>query len=487
MRALLGLLLVLGLARATLLDRGAASLPDESRHYNSCLAAELFLQGEGRAAVRLLFDTEGRPGDAIVRLLPAAGQLGWRRVSGQAYANPVSLRIATAWNLLVSLALTAVVWRLARRLLTGERAALLATAVHALLANTNLYLRHLLPYDAALLLHLLALERALAPGARPRRWLFIGLLLGLGQATYPGHFALPPLVLLLALRRGGVRAGTSAGGAALATLVLFELLARGAGMTFLGSSAELAGTITHGDPAESLGFLPRYLLLVEGPVGLVLLGLAVLWAIRRARALARGEPGPGAPELGLLLAGLAALYLLHGVVALASGKLVFYGRIVHLHIPFVVLAAVAALEHLPRRRVLEGLLLIALALSLAGFARSYLGLGYPRDVLLEEGIESPALDPRRVWELPPLLAIASPPGTRAARPAARLVLVNFGLFWPTPGTRVQPHAVPPGSVVRCDLPHFQSFPAYQLEGSSPEQRRVMASWGPRLLVYEPIE
>lgn len=190
----LALLLVLAVYHVSLQDRGAFSWPDEHLYGDALRAAQALGRLDVAGFGRELTGFGARPAEATVRLIPATLQLLLERVTGVAPVNPESLRIGTAWNVLVVFALGICVYRLSLIFFDGHRAfATLAAGIYALLPSSSVYVRHLMPYDGALLLGLLALWRALTIGGHagalaPRRAILALLSAGGAVVVYPATF-----------------------------------------------------------------------------------------------------------------------------------------------------------------------------------------------------------------------------------------------------------------------------------------------------------
>ena len=489
---LLALLLLFGLYRVGLLGRGTQSIGDELLYYHAPVALELLLRGEGGAALAQLDHSLGRPGQMLLALPPAAVQLLLHGALGLPVACPDSLLVPALQNVLLSLLGAWALHCVARRLLLAEGPALCVTAIYGLLASANMYVRHILPYDAALSLGLCALALALREARGPRPDLTTGLVLGSAYACYPGYWALPPVVLAAVAARpasgvaGRARALVWVGLGGLLVALACELAAAAAGRSYLGSLRALSGTIRLGSFEEAWRFLPRHLLATQGPWGaaLLLLGLACPLGL----ALRRGRRAP--VTLLALLAAAGLCYLLHGALS-AWEKMVFYGRVVRLYHPFLVLAAVGTACVLPRplRRAAQVVLLLCALAGFLRFALPYQRLAYPRDVLYREGVWTLRQPPERMlYEFPPFRPIQSPPGWSRGgqryREEPRLVLVNFAYFAPVLAAEHQAFHPPPGARLRFDGPHFLAFPAYGFEGHAPAERQALWSFAPRIQIWE---
>jgi hypothetical protein len=488
---LLGLLALVLLARLTLLANGGAlAFPDEDRYLQSRKVVQQLAAGNPEQACLHLANTQGRPVDALLRLPVAALQVAWEQLGGPPTVSPVSLRLPQAMNYLLLLGNTLLLYRLARRWLATP-AALLAVQVYAALVSSSLYVRHLLPYDMALGGLLLALGHLTHPqlALRPFRLGFVtGLLSLLVLGIYPGYYFAPMLlggVLLERLPRQSWRQAILAGALGAAVVVVpLELLTRYGHISYLRTLQSVSGTITQGDFNEGFTFLGQYLWQVEGltGLGLLLLALPGAWLVARSR----NQP----KTLGLCTLGLfpVALWLLHAVLVYFAHSFVFYGRIIHFFVPFLVLYAVTALMALPataRRIGLTTLALITLV-QFGHFLQQYQPLTYPRDILAAYSMQpTDSLQYLNESAVPHGWDFAPPPlgpaGT--ARAPRAFTLVNFTYpFWLS--TDSCGFVAPPAKDgLLFDKPHFFSFPAYGFEGFNPAERAHLLTCGFRFRLY----
>jgi hypothetical protein len=489
---LLGLLVLVLLTRLTLMPAGGAlSFPDEDRYLESIKAVQLLLRGNLEQTALHLANTQGRPADAVLRLPVAFLQVLWQNVGGPPPEAPASLRLPQLINYLVLLGNVGLLYQLGRRWLTKE-SAVVSCLLYSALVSTNLYLRHLLPYDMALLVALGALvflTRLGKPASVRRLGFLTGLLGWLAVAVYPGYyFALPlvGVVLLARLPRQSWPRGLAWAtvGAALVLLPL-ELVTRYGHISYLRTLQTLAPTITQGDFSEGFTFTGTYLWQVEGPLGiaLILLALPGMWLLVRPRTT------KDAPLLPVVALAPLGLWLLHAALVYFAHKFVFYGRILHFFIPFLVLYAVTALAALPHtaRRVAQTAVLCTALFGFGRFLPVYWPLAYPRDVLAKLAVQpTNHLSYQNENGLGHSWDVGLPPGQgRPVAPAsASLLLVNFTYPYPMSISGCNTIRASLGARVLFEGPHFLTFPAYTFEGFTPAERQQLRSCNLQCRVYQ---
>lgn len=487
-KVLLGLLLILlGAYRFCLSWSGQLYWPDEYRYLHALHVLDELRKGDVSRAVYWVFGSESgvasRPSYILVSLAPALVQGLANMVLGVQPTDPSFYRIPAAGNVLVSLGLTLVLYRIAF-LLTGDRLlALLGAAVHGLLANTNMYVRHLLPYDASLLLFLASVMALLEQADSPSRtWLqagLAGLLSGTAATTYPGYylFLIIPLALLLAKRPLAWRPLALFIAAALAVAVLWEATARFAGFSFVEASQRFSTTLTpeslagvQGAHEEGFFFLALYLVEVEGLAGLV---LGALFLVFGALAI---QGRFSRTQTAMILAAVVA-YLVYAVAVQALHRAVFYGRLVHMYLPFVVLAAVLVIRELKAPSFRYGAAMVMLVvsfLSLVPAAVSALTLRFPKDLERELKVVQAGA---RICSV----------GQGRDQPAdgsvadCDVVIENGRHLYPLPE---QWRSVPPaGFVLVAEYRHPMQFRPYWFEGYKPQERERLRADPPNISVF----
>lgn len=472
--------------RLSLLGRGAMAFLDETMYYKAALALDELRAGHVAAAMTHIASNNGRPGNAILQLVPAALQ-AIPFAFGVPPSNPRSLMIPVAWNALLTLVALYFFWRITVLLLDGDRiASTLAVVVYGVLANSNLYVRHLLANEPALCIGMAALWLALS---RPPEWraaVGVGLLSGFAVTVYPGYavFALVPgfvLVVVPSAIRSSARtvlaAGFAAGGAA--SVIAMELFCRIGGISYIASAWTLSRTITQGSFDEGWIFFPRYLIRVERYAGVVLLCGAAAFAYRVLRLVAQRRVLR--PIDWVVIAAMAGWFW-QAFASSAAHSMVLYGRLIHPWMAFLVWATIDGICSTRRaaaRNALYAVVVTASVVSWISFARAYLPLAYPTDVLYALRINTAIVAAQqRRCAMPPLQAYDSPAPidrrTGAPYSARRdYVLINFCQGAPSADHR------PSAAAVSCAqevfrAPHFMAFPAYAFEGLTPEQRDEIA-------------
>lgn len=530
-------LVVLAVYRLLLSGSGQRYWPDEARYLHAMHFVDELSKGDVRAGLKWVFGSTSsvaaRPGFMSLATIPVLLQGLAHLLLGVQPSDTWFYRIPAVFNVIVSLGAAILFYRIVL-LLSGVRTlALLAVVVHGLLVNTNLYLRHLFPYDWALFILLGALNVILSPEmarVRPRYQAIVaGLLTGIGATTYTPYWTIIIIfvVTLIVVQDGCWRYVSSFVVAILSVIAMWEMVSWLGGFSFIGRFREamvLAFVVEVVDVQGSLGgpiFLPFYSLKVEGIAGAVLLVFfACFWV-----GAVKGSYG----RVEVALIGTAtAVYLVYGMIGTYTHNYIFFfGRILHMYFPFVVLGAILALKIIPQYKLRTSVAVAMVLASVVSFvptASKALMIRYPRDVERDlvaslapgsrmcnrvgdevENSEKPALDcdirdakalvihhsrdaggaSRALMTIETKICNRVRTNTgRIEEPASDcdLVLDNFRHLYP-PSLEIIDAAPPPGFVQRAVYDHPLQFAPYWLEDLSPYARAYFATHRSQMRVY----
>lgn len=522
--------------RLLLSRSGQLYWPDEYRYLHAMHFMDELYKGSLSAGLKWIFgstfDVAARPGFMFLAMIPVFFQGLAHLLFDIQPSDQAFFRIPAIFNVAVSLGVAVLIYRILF-VLSGDRAlALVGVVVHGLLVNTNLYVRHLFPYDWALLILLAALNVILSPGMardRPRYQAVVaGLLAGIGATTYTPY---SPLVVILVAALIVVQAGhwryvPTFVTAILSVIVMWELVARMGGFSYVGRLTEFTAVVvgTSVDVQGSFGgpiFLPFYLLRVEGVAGVVLLGLFVWFWI----GAAKGKHG----QVEVAIIGTAtAVYLFYGTMALYSHNYIFFfGRLLHMYFPFVVVGAILAVKVIPGFKLRTSVMVAMVLASIVSFvptAAKALAINYPRDVareliaslapgaktcywvrddagrIEESAVQCTIADakalvihiPRDVGQeqavsLAPKIKICARLKDHRGKVEdltsdCNLVLDNFRHLYP-PSLEVADATPPAGFKQSAVYAHTLQFAPYWLEDFSPDARAYLATHQPEMRVY----
>ena len=493
--------------RITLLGRGLISLMDERRYFLTLQAVKHFSQGHFVQGIVALNSTQGRPGDAYIRLIPAVVQAAIFKVFHINTNTPTSL-ITAAWVNWGILILNTFLFYKIAKVLFDNKWSRIAVIIYVCLINTNIYMRHILPYDTSICFFLLALwlvvkdyKGTLFTKRSPA--FKIGVFSGIAFVIYPGYFLAPAIVGLMmielpitrsSLQRLLVR-GTVYVFGVVVVILTCEIIARLGGLSYLMSGSKLSSTITQGDFSAGYSFAAAYLIDIESALGCLLL-LLLLWSLGSLLSpirLRTAETTEFRERRVLLTLVLMLSWFYYASLVYLGHKLVFYGRILHLFMPMLVLVCIYGIAHV-KHSGFRYLVIIISVVSFLAFFRDYSKVVYAKDVAFDNNIFAPL--PAHVLRYNTACGdndiMYEPFQTKyndndkvslsAANANDTLLLVNFGVLYP----------------IRCYNPlgdmrdrgvlliqgnDMAKFPPYQYESYNLRERELLNTKDYKFQVY----
>ena len=471
------LLALASIARIVLVVQGGQLYWPDERLYSQVLDIYDLHQGHTFDIVKALFSTQDHLGFALISAVPAAIQFSIGHAlsrSGNGLMILPGVVLAQASVIVIGL-----VYASARRAGRDAGEAFLAALLMAASTTMFYYARHLLPYDSAFALGMLAVWCAL--GASRRDSVLCGAAASAAFITYNGYWLLAGTALLLHVAYDGVRGATVRGatvrpkvrgamvrgifagaGFVLVPAVIMAVEAATGAPFLFGGMRRLAGTVTDGYAPE--GFTLPWAYLWNAEHGLLLLWIAAAAVV----AFNRTTWAPGRRRTAAMwLLAAAFIYLALAFCSAVLHVFVTMGRQVRQFVPFLCLASAAVIAELMERRRRPAWLVpacaTALALQVAWNFHRPLVQRFPRDVISEIESKYGPVDFDTSIEGPPL-----------ARPhvGSRWLLLNAQHLFHARAPRAA-YAPGRGLVEVMRFPHPLQFLPYQYEGSEPMERQVL--------------
>ncbi len=260
------------------------------------------------------------------------------------------------------------------------KAALLSTGLFLFSMTSVSYVRHMLPYDGALLFYLLGL----CIYVYSRAWFFFGVCMGMSFAVYPGnYFYIVPIPFLLLFCSPGTswsmklrRFVTFAAGLAV-VLVAFEYLSvfLEKPMSYIQTAIRLSRTVIQGDFIPALKFIVQYVYANDGFFGISIVAAAILslFFLQRSQGNNRYRAMVSFYMIGV--------YLIMEIMSFGTHSMVLYGRTVRiLYLCMMVSVSVWLAERL-RYGFLVMFVLLVLAVHWILRYSAYVAVVYPNDFL----------------------------------------------------------------------------------------------------------
>jgi hypothetical protein len=491
-KILLLLIVLVTLAKLSLAGKGFLTFPDESRYLKSGEILVSLAHGDAREAAANIFRTDGRPGEAIIKIIPAGLQYASAELHGlETYESQNSYPLFL-FNFLVYVLILLVHYRIAKLLLTDKALALFSVLMYCCLANSYIYLRHTLPYDCSLLVLSYVLYQVLQATTYNRftytKMFVMGFVAFYGYLCYPGYFPLFIIIFLMLVlhkvQRGTITTRIKHGSVyvmgSVACLALFELTAYYGGTSYIADSIALSKTITQGSFEESYSFLFKYLYRVEGVGGLILIAGLALFVFRLARIVINKRHQ--LQSIHYLFLFTALLFLLYASAGYFFNKMIFYGRLLHQFIPVLTLISAFVLGSVNSTlRYRQPVIAVLSAIFIINFSfifYNYHCYSYPRDLAWQATKDFPDYTIDEMCEYEngntQLVYVKEKHNPKAAGKGT-LVISNGCFYYPFTGVKVQ-DTVPAGKIIR-EEPYFQNFEGYLFEGASIEQREAYGKAG----------
>lgn len=481
-------IIILVLIKATFAFKGARSFPDEYFYNYSLFFLDSIRNGVWKDAIYYLFNT-GRPLASIFYLIPSACQAVLYQVAGIDPREPPSLISPIIFNLLVHGGLLLNFFYLIKSILKDNWMAFGGLIIYASLVNNNIYIRHLFPYDLSLWLFLTALlllVRLISVENPDRIWgnkiLFLsGVFTAASFLSYPGFYngIIPVglLTLFYCYQHSRYKIKTtsinlfSLGAGYLLPLISFELLAKTGQYSYFAKLSTLSGTIIQGDFDEGIVFPFNYLFSVEGLPGLILISGFVFYLLSYKKSLKISS-------VNILCFSLLLIYLYHAWSSFFGQKMVFYGRLLHIYFPFLVIGFLAFVNLFFRKTALKILTICSLisALAFIRFYVDYQKIAYPPDALWtyihqQAGWYDHEII-NEVREGTPFLPVNSSKFRTSEEISVHYKLVNCSFFHPIL-YKDKEYQLQSNEMILFSELHFQVFPAYQHEGMTRRERDIL--------------
>lgn len=490
---------LLTLIRLTLLGRGMLAFPDEVWYLHTLEAIKSFVVSDYHGFWYNIFATASRPGFALINLIPGALQYQLWHFWGVPLYNHDSLFIPQVFYLFVSSLVLFMFYLIARVLLRKDSSMpILATDIFGFLVNSNVYLRHLLPYDSALLFLLLATYIVLTQKLTLSRSIFFGLLIVLGYITYPGYFILIAVNIFIYFFSLWQQKQRKLLKLFLSfymflsisiPLILLAVIAPYGGQAYLTNSTSVLQTVSQGSSSEIFSFLFTYLINVESFTGIFLLIVSFCSLPLLTRTLF-GNSKSINKKFSFMVLSLFVGYFFYALYG-HMHSLVNYGRLIRMYIPFLVLSSCFFLSTISNRKIRIFLFVAFFSFSLYSFTTFYFqyrSLNYPVDVLYQLGINTTVQQAnyaneanmlRRIDSLPPWSEKTQVPYIKKGS----FTLVNVGYFYQFLNTRNTYKPLQSETLI-FSTPHFLTYVPYMYEGFSLEERKYLRGNQFTLRVYQ---
>jgi hypothetical protein len=436
-----------------------------------------------RPWVQAVFDMQGQPPEIIIRLFQSFFICIFSKITGSSMTSPGSLLIMGLFNIIVSLLILYIFFKILNRLRFSDIEALTGTFMLGTLVNMNIYTRHILPYDSALLFQFLALYFLLKEDFNYRHVLIAGIFSAVGLTNYFGYFMFVGIQIGFLLFNNYLSVGIFL--RRLFTFLLplvvlvsiYEILTRMySGQSYLKFVLWYTDTINQGSFKEGLIYIFLYFGLVEKWWGII-----VLFLFFCGIYLAYFSKDNRQAKTLLFIAVMA--YLTYGSYVFFYEKMVFFGRVLHMYYAFVIIGVLFFIrqQKLIKPTILIGMLMLFALINYCFVIRDLNNIGYPRSIINSEGLYEQGnkvkfsyynelyagieYKNRRQWDIDSLYPPALAQG--------KYTLVNFAFFKHHPDDFIstyKEYKMKNTDSLIFEKTHFQSHPIYTFEYCDKEGR-----------------
>src|SRR5690554_4240754 len=306
-----------------------------------------------------------------------------------------AMHLMGGFNLVVNLLISIFQYKILRRLNFSKGVAIMGTLLVAALLNSNLYIRHILPYESSLLFHFISIFILAGNNLTYRKVFLAGWFCALGFFNYYGNFPMLLIAggfMLMRALKGELNKNSFANSKfkslfasttllALPTiiaLIILEAISLKNGASYISFLKLFSTTIFHGTPEEALGYIYTYFGLVEKYWGQTLLFLstvAIFYAIFYKQVISSNAKG--------LFLIAVFVYILYGLQGVLTKEMVFYGRILHLFYFFMIIGVLLMTSAYPKIRLF---LWIGAFANIVFVYNELNSMGFPRSTIYKMGL-----------------------------------------------------------------------------------------------------
>jgi len=509
------LIIVSALTKLMLLGEGMFSNPDEWRYKHSLNACNKLFEGNVTDCIVSIFSTDARPGEVIIKMIPASVQILVSKIFNLNILEPLAFLPVYIFNYIILIIISILHYKFSFLLSKNRLISLFSVLLFSLFVNSFVYLRHTFPYDISLLLGYYTVynicKYEINSYYSKKRLISIGLIAFFSYLIYPGY--LPVFFISLGILifhkfnitplKNIVNKVFYFGLGASILLFITELLSRSVSKSYLINSLVLSDTIKQGNFDETLLFPVKYLLSVEGITGIaliILLSLTIYYSLKNINKIDNVFS-----IYNIIIYGCLFFVLIHGIAGVFFYKVVFYGRLFHQYLPFLVLISSSMLIRYLRYKWIDALLIMVSMVLFIQYIiqiNLILNVGYPRDyswkLIKQNGYKS--IDqyyglnfahtavPKLSEELNPIgtfCEIDTINSNFVENSLKTKLLVNACFVLPSVSGSYYylPHDVKNNkyNYIEDSVNHYVNLPAYQFEGYKKDERDFLTTC--RLKMY----
>jgi hypothetical protein len=390
------------------------------------------------------------------------------------------------FNVLVSLSSLFIIYKILKKLEFNHFYSLLGVFIYGSLLTTNIYTRHILPYENSYFFHIISLYVLLHKDITYKRVLLAGFFSALGLASYFGFFMMffvnSLFILLRCFDKGNLKnifknvlyfvpVAIYIFGFDLISRLYYE-------NSFIDYTLGFSKTIYQGSYDEGLLFAFIHMYLVEKWWGLVLLItflISVFFIVKNRNKNS---------HLYLLVVSFCVAYFLYGLNAVLFEGMVFYARVFRMYYLPIIIGFIYTVRLLKSKWLNQVIIIIAFV-NYIYIIKELNSLAYPRTEIQKHGLIAD-LDKNINLEYSSELNCALEykkndrfVGINESKlPEGEYLMINYCFFYHDGDLSVDYKAIDvQEEEVLSKKKHFMSHPSYTLEYCSKEGRALILKKG----------
>ncbi|NDI99868.1 hypothetical protein GWA97_12330 [Flavobacterium sp. LaA7.5] len=500
-KILLIAIVLVTLAKLSLIGEGFMTFPDEARYMPSGKVLENLAHFDIKEAAANLNKTQGRPGETLIKTIPSALQYASAELFGMETYESANSYPLFLFNFTVYYLILLQLYNIAKLLLKDKVLALFSVLLYCCLINGYIYIRHTLPYDCSLLVMsyvlLQVLKTTMNNTFSTKKMLLLGFIAFFGYVIYPGYVLLFGLVFIILITNKlnknnllkRIKYGMFYTVGSIICLLLFELIARIGDTSYIQDSITLSKTITQGNFEEGFSFLFKYLYYVESINGIIIsIGLLLFAGILLYNVFI----GRKVTDIHLLFIVTAILFLLYASNGYFLHKMIWYGRLLHQFFFVLTIITAYAFGHISqnisyKKIVLSSISGIAIVTFIINLIE-YKSYAYPQDVAWSVIKQNPEYNLEGVCEYPShvnMIQYAQEKNNRNNRGSNQLIIVNGCYYYPLNNRKLHQEYTPENNMkLILNQPYFHNYKGYLFEGCTSEEREMYKELNLAVKVYK---
>ncbi len=496
------LIILVNTYKIILINSGFLTEPDERRYLMSWRLLNKLLHGDFTTAIQAVFSANGRPGSIILHTIPAGFQFITAKIFGLELLESQNAAPVFLYNFFINILILFFLYKILKYLYQDKTIALFGVLFYSVLVNNFSYLRHIYPYNEALLIFLYLIYRLLKQHYQNYKLLLskaflFGMISFGGILIYPAYYLSFLAVYLffnfLLIKQKieinqiiKLNLGYITG--SLLLLFATEFLSRLGHHSYINNVILLSKTVTQGSFNETYIFIFKYLWQVEHWTGLLLIiGLttAGIMVFKTKKCKTDNK---------YLIFSIFISFLIPYLYYVSNGyfghKVVMYGRILHQFIIPAIVISLWPLDLIKKQKRKFIIIALSLLISIQFYfqIQNYLQIGYPRDVYWHYLKNYPRSQIKEITEyknawsnLPQKLDSIYINHDKKDT----ITIVNGQYFYPVNSYKLYKKYSPEkNKTLIYQKPHFINYKAYQFEGYDQKARNILDSLQLKIKIYK---